>query len=161
MNETRYYYTEKRAVIAEVIGLILTILGIFIVRVLMNWCEQFVLPNEIEAWEKVSRMVPGVYLFVMVLYHIHEIISIYLRKRCTCLIIRRDEIVFCRGFFTRRNTTIPVNRIKDCSTESGILQQICGTMTLLLTTAGDQREICFVDIKNGEEAEKLINKLIR
>lgn len=77
------------------------------------------------------------------------------------LIIRPDTIVFLRGFFIRRKTTVPVNRIKDCSTESGPLQQICGTMTLLVTTAGDQREIRFTDIANGEEAERLINNLIR
>lgn len=159
--EEKYYYTEKRAVIKECISLIFTVLGFIFMVVLMKLLKRFVQPYEMEEWELLERIIPWIYIGIFILYHISEIISIYLRKRCMRLIIRPNEIVFYRGFFTVRKTTVPVNKIKDCSTESGPLQQICGTMTLLVTTAGDDREICFTDIANGEDAESLINRLIR
>lgn len=159
--EEKYYYTEKRAVIKECISLISTVLGFIFMVVLMKWMKRFVQPYEMEEWELLERIMPWIYIGFFIIYHIYEIISIYLRKRCMRLIIRPNEIVFYRGFFTVRKTTVPVNKIKDCSTESGPLQQICGTMTLLVTTAGDDKEICFTDIENGEKAERLINNLIR
>lgn len=159
--EERYYYTEKRAVVKEVISLISTFIGFIFMVALMKSMRRFVQPYEMEEWELMERIIPWIYIGIFILYHISEIISIYLRKRCMRLIIRPNEIVFYRGFFTIRKTTVPVSKIKDCSTTRGPLQQICGTMTLSITTAGDQREICFTDIKNGETAERRINDLIR
>ena len=159
--EERYYYTEKRAVVKEVISLISTFIGFIFMVALMKSMRRFVQPYEMEEWELLERIIPWIYIGIFILYHISEIISIYLRKRCMGLIIRPNEIVFYRGFFTIRKTTVPVSKIKDCSTTRGPLQQICGTMTLSITTAGDQREICFTDIKNGEKAERRINNLIR
>ena len=161
MEGRRFYYTEKRAVVKEVISLIFTFIGFIFMVALMKWTRRFVQPYEMEQWELLERIMPWIYIGIFILYHIHEIISIYLRKRCMRLIIRSNEIVFYQGFFTIRKTTIPVNKIKDCSTVRGPLQQICGTMTLSITTAGDQREICFTDIVDGEEAERLINNFIR
>lgn len=77
------------------------------------------------------------------------------------LVICQDEIVYMKGILFKSQTIIPANKVRSCNTYSGPLQRKCNTMNLSITTAGDNSEIYFRNIKNGEEAARLISELAK
>lgn len=77
------------------------------------------------------------------------------------LTISEAEVTYSYGWLTKKTKTIPISKVRSCSKSSGILQRLCGTMDLGITTAGDVEEIYFCNIEKGEEAYKMISKIIR
>lgn len=59
------------------------------------------------------------------------------------LIVGVDEIIFKSGWITKQKRTVPTNKIRTCSKTSGVLQRMCNTMTICITSSGDTAEISF------------------
>ncbi|MCL2095263.1 PH domain-containing protein [Candidatus Saccharibacteria bacterium] len=103
---------------------------------------------------------PRVYAAMAALCIALEALSIYARTYAS-LSISDSEVVFRRGWLSKSTTTIPARKIRSCSTHQTILQRICRTMSLCITTSGDGAEIYFVDVdySGGRRAYKLLNQL--
>lgn len=77
------------------------------------------------------------------------------------LTIKSDEIIYTSGWVTKKTTRIPIDLVKSCTKKIGMLQRICDTMDISITTSGDGPEIYFENITQGEEAYQLIRDLTK
>ncbi len=83
------------------------------------------------------------------------------RRSFNVLTIRKDEIVYCTGWLSKRTTMIPAHKIRSCGKSCTWLQKTCKTMNIGITTAGDGAEIYFCNIEAGERAYKLISQMAK
>ena len=90
-------------------------------------------------------------------------IYLYLQQSGISSDIKTTTISIFRysGYFRLYQTCIPANKIRSCTKSSGVLQRICGTMNISITTTGDSAEIYFWCIDNGDEAYELISQIAK
>lgn len=163
MANSTFYYKALRDIISTVIGIFFAIVVFFIIR--------YALPPGLCLLDKTlsaeDNDIHGLINFFTVLYLIFVIpwitgciASIY-SNTYRKLFISQDEIVYSHGMFKKTTISIPSNKIRTCSKYSTVLQRVCNTMTISITTAGDSDEIRFENIGNGEEAYRLIRQMAK
>lgn len=102
----------------------------------------------------------GVYWAIFVIAAVSSGTSI-LCKMQKRLKISDTEVHYLYGGLSKHKVSIPVSRVRSCKIDTSCLQRAFGTSTLSICTAGDKDEICFEDIKNGEEAYRTIMEMIQ
>lgn len=112
---------------------------------------------EYELWDKFKLIL---YIFFVVLV-VCEIFKCVLKTHCDYLILTENEIVYHTGFLNKKTVNIPLNKIRTYSKSSGLFQRAFGVSNISVTTAGDQPEIKFCDLKGGDEAYDLIAKMLK
>ena len=108
--------------------------------------------------ETVDLIVPmfGIGSFLVI-----YLVDICIKSNSKRITISKDHITFNIGVFTRKTQTIHISQIRSHSKTVGILQGICNTSTICITTSGDAAEIRFKNMGNGDEAYKLITTLTK
>lgn len=71
------------------------------------------------------------------------------------------EVHYLYGVLTRHKVSIPISKVRSCKIGTSLLQRAFGLYTLSICTAGDNDEIYFEDIKDGEEAYRTIMDMIQ
>ncbi|WP_121668032.1 PH domain-containing protein [Mesonia aquimarina] len=69
--------------------------------------------------------------------------------------LREKDVIYQRGFFIKKTTIIPFNRIQHVSTSRGILDKILGIANLKIFTAGGQGSDITIPGLLPDEAERL------
>lgn len=141
MRHNYYCYTAKRDIISECIGLFFTVIGYQILDLILLLTED----STSHAAQLSCKFVKIVYIVLFAIIHICMIIGIQISKKQK-LEIGSREVIYRYGWLTRNTKTIAANKIRSCEKSATILQRICGTMNIYITTAGDQREIGFHNI---------------
>ena len=114
--ETYYCYTAKRDIISECIGLFFTVIGYQILDLILLLTED----STSHAAQLSCKFVKIVYIVLFAIIHICMIIGIQISKKQK-LEIGSREVIYRYG----------------CEKSATILQRICGTMNIYITTAGD------------------------
>lgn len=159
-TENSFYYKARRDIISTILWVIIGVVFFFILKGICN-C---VIRKELEAGYNVQAdrqllsIVLKMYIGFILFYILCSAITIFVRTHSK-LTINQNEIIYRTGWLTKRTITIPANKIRTCAKSCGPLQMICETQTVSITTAGDQAEITFANIENGEEAFNRISKL--
>ncbi len=154
-NTKKFYYKASRDLISGAIGTVLTIVGFFILKALLGLLEE---------WDERIRTINTfcicIYIIIAVPLVLGYFVSTYI-KTYSVLIISKEEIIEKGGWLTKYETNIPAYKIKSCSKSSGVIQRLCNTMDIAITTAGDMAEIKFHNIEKGEEAYNILVQLAR
>lgn len=112
---------------------------------------------EYELWRKFKLAMYIIFAIIVV----WMIINCVLKTYCNYLILSETEIVYHTGWLNKKTTNIPLNKIRSCSKSSGPLQRAFAVCNISLTTAGDQPEITFCNLKGGDEAYEIIANMIK
>ncbi len=159
-TEKSFYYKARRDIISTILWVIVLVVFFFIFKGMGN----FAIRKELEAGHSVEvdrqllSVVYKMYIGFILVCILSSAITIFVRTHSK-LTINQNEIIYRTGWLTKRTTIIPANKIRTCAKSCGLLQMICETQTVSITTAGDQAEITFANIENGEEAFNFISKL--
>lgn len=97
---------------------------LIVVGILANW-----LYNE-------SNLEVYILCGAVLLFVITWIIHVVLRQKHYGYSIREKDIVFKKGYFLRRTTIVPFNRVQHLSVNRSFLDKIFGIATLNIYTAG-------------------------
>lgn len=76
-------------------------------------------------------------------------------------VIRKHDIVYRRGIFFRRVTTIPFSRMQHCEIQEGPLERLFGLNTLLVFTAGGSSSDLALPGLPPDEAGRLRNYILQ
>lgn len=153
-NTTRSFsYKASRDIISTLIGSTIAFIGLFVIKAVLArlLCDN---PDV----EKIIALFNWIYVDIVALFIISCWISIY-SKTYSHLSIKTREIVYSSGWLSKNTTSIPVHKIRSCSKKSGPLQRACNTMDISITTAGDDAEIRFHNINNGQIAYQMLCKI--
>lgn len=69
--------------------------------------------------------------------------------------IRKHDIIYRSGWFTKETTIYPISRIQYCSVKTGIFSRIFGLSSVSLYTAGGEDGELTIDGLTEENAEKI------
>lgn len=120
----------------------------------------FVLHTFFYEYKETRAILTGIYVTIALIILACNAFSIY-KGKFRIMTICSDEITFESGWFTKSSTAIPAHRIRSCTKSSTWLQRKCKTMDIAITTAGDDSEIYFENIRAGEKAYQMISKMAR
>lgn len=154
-------YKASRDIIMAFVEIAILFLGWLVVKEAFIWIEKNLFnANEYEikiAIRYTKWFWFGFYIITVIRDTIMEIIN-----HCfSSLSIDKKEIIYNYGWLNKKTTTIPANKIRSCTKSSGVLQRICGTMNISITTTGDSAEIYFWCIDDGDEAYELISQIAK
>ena len=76
-------------------------------------------------------------------------------------VVRKHDIVYRRGIFFRRVTTIPFSRLQHCEIQEGPLERLFGLNTLLVFTAGGSSSDLAIPGLPPDEAGRLRNYILQ
>lgn len=153
-NNTRTFtYKAKRDIISTIIRTAFSLIGFFVMKMLISLIDHPDTP-------KMSRFFGWAYLCIAVLIICICFLDIF-TNTFNRLSIGVDEIVYRTGWLFKKTKTIPAHKILDYDTHQGPLQSICNTMDIIITTGGDDPEIEFHNINDGETAYQLISEIVR
>lgn len=160
LTQKDFFYKARRDIIILTFWTVVAVIFFFIMKGIFNRAIQKELEAgySIEAEKLVASIFLKVYIGLILLYILCSVSAIFGRIHSK-LTINQNEIIYKTGWLTKCTTTIPANKIRTCKKSCGPLQMICETQTVSITTAGDQAEITFANIENGEEAFKIISQL--
>lgn len=149
-----FKYKASRDIATMFISIFIALVGYFILKFLLKCGEG---DPEVQMLSEIFKVayLPGMLLVVLIWG-----LVIYANTFC-CLTIGNEEITYRSGWLNKKTVSIPAAKIRSCSIESGILQRLCGTATIAITTAGDASEIKFYNIMNGKQAFKFISQLAK
>ena len=152
-TEQHFYYSASHDIIKEIIKVVVALVFFGLMEFLFSLVKN-------EDFKILAVFCTWTYIIIALLSIISSILYLY-SNTYKCLSIGTNKIVYQSGWITKHTTTIPANKIRTCSKSSTLLQRCCDSMSICITTTGDQSEIYFCDIKNGEKAFLLINNLIQ
>lgn len=151
-----FFYNAKRDIISTIIGSFITFIVFFIMKALFSWGIKMDGGNPGEI--VLCRIVEWLYVIIALVTIAGCIWSTY-SKTFNRLVIKTNEVVFRTGLLERSETSIPAHKIRSCKKASGPLQRACKTMDIVITTAGDDAEIVFHNIRNGKEAYRILTEM--
>lgn len=153
-EEVRYIsiYEPKRDRAKLIINSIVYTVLFYIIVSVIGRCNA-----DMASW---NDYIKGIYWILFVIFFAGAVIAIFCRTK-QCLQITDTEINYQCGVLEKRKVILPISKVRSCKIRVTILQRIYGSSTLSICTAGDADEICFVDIKDGEEACRIIKDLIK
>ena len=153
----KFNYNPKRDIVAMFIGIVFAIIGFFILWALMTWLISTLepRPNEIPMYERIKIGVLVILAIIYALYCIYKFIGIFGNTHQE-LTVNFDRITYSYNWLSESEKSVPASKVKSCSKYATLLQRMCGTMDITVTTAGDDVEIYFKNIDNGDEAYRRI-----
>lgn len=148
----KFRYEATRDIFALCFNIVLAVILFIALRIVLN-----VLFYE---YDEITAVLTGIYVVIVLIILSFNLLSIY-KGKFKVMTIYPDEIVFEAGWLTKSSTSIPAHRIRSCMKSSTWLQRKCKTMDIGITTAGDNSEIYFENIRAGEKAYQLISKMAK
>lgn len=153
-NTTKSFsYKALRDIIGTAIGSLCAVIGFFAMNTSVSLFRIF--GEDPENVREAITIVSWIYIGIAACFIVAAILDI-ISNSFQRLEIKTDEIVYSEGWLSKSTTSIPAHKIRSCTKTSGPLQRACGTMTIKITTAGDDAEIYFANIGDGETAYKTL-----
>lgn len=82
-------------------------------------------------------------------------------KTKNCLRITDSAINYRYGMLQQHEVILPISEVRSCKNNASSLQKRYGSSTLSIFAAGEVGKIRFEDIRDGEEACRIIKDLIK
>lgn len=157
----QFFYSPNRDIIKLIAKLLWLVVLFFIWKALVPWLVNLAEKYDGLPKDYANRSITIYMLFYIIIVVFYILLKSYKIYTSTyrVLIINKDEIVYYSGWITESRINIPISKIQSCDFRRSLLQKFYGTMDIHITTAGDNHDICFYDVKKGYKAYVLLCNL--
>ena len=155
---SKFYYQPKKDLLGLAIGVCLAIIGFFALRAICAWMLGSIHADATDVL--VAVWVQRIYWIITGICVVSSVLSIY-AKTFSVLLVGNSEVITKWGWISKNTSTLPSRKIRSCSKHQSVLQRLCDTMTISITTSGDTSEVYFsnIDAREGQKAYERISRL--